>query len=533
MKRLADLYRRLDQTTRTNEKRDALRDYFADAPPEDAAWTLYFLAGRRIKRAISYKLMQQEAARRSNLPDWIIPPCRQMVGDLGETLALLLPPNPDADPPPLHQLVEHYLLPLPQADEKTKRSLLNQAWDQLDPWQRFVFHKLISGSLRIGVGQRLLVRGLASAFDQQPEVVAHRLTGRWEPTPTAYRMIIEGDPALDAMRPYPFCLATQHDSSPDALGSPRDFAAEWKWDGIRAQLIHRKPGVGLWSRGDETIDKAFPELIELGRQLPPGTVLDGEILAWDHDHDRPHAFNTLQRRLNRTDVRPTLFGPEIPVRFVAYDLLEDRGDDLRDQPFTRRRARLEHHVSQTDDPLLVLSESIAFDTWAQLAALREEARDRRVEGLMLKRHDSSYASGRKTGIWWKWKIAPHTVDAVLVAAQHGHGERAGLFSDFTLALWDDDQLVTVAKAYSGLTNKELETITRWVRANTTARHGPVHTVKAEHVFEIAFEGIQASKRHRSGIALRFPRILRWRTDKKHEEADQLHTLQQLLRTLSD
>lgn len=528
MKRLAQLYQRLDQTNRTSEKTEALRAYFEETPAQDAVWTLYFLSGRRIKRAVSYRILQEEAARRSDLPTWMLAECRQTVGDLAETIALLLPETEVQEPLSLNVLVERFLLPMPGSSDEQRRRLLNQAWDGLDAWQRFVFHKLISGSLRIGVAQRLLVRGFAAAVDVEPEVIAHRMTGRWEPTAETFRMLVEGDASLDALRPYPFCLATQQHGSPEALGEPNAYLAEWKWDGIRAQMIRRNGQTGLWSRGEEAIDGAFPELMDLGGQLPEGTVLDGEVLAWDFEQDRPMSFASLQKRLNRKEVPPTLFGPEIPVVFRAYDLLELDGVDLRGEPIVQRRRQLEEVVNGADDRLLGVSEVIGFETWEELGALREEARERGVEGVMLKRKDSAYQTGRRAGSWWKWKVAPHTVDAVLVAAQQGHGERAGVFSDYTFAVWDGEELVTLAKAYSGLTNEEIDKVSRWVRSHTTGRFGPVHAVDPEHVFELAFEGIQESSRHKAGLALRFPRILRWRTDKKPAEADRLETLRKML-----
>ncbi|MEQ9460116.1 MAG: ATP-dependent DNA ligase [Phycisphaeraceae bacterium] len=529
MIRLAELYQRLDRTTRTGEKLAALEVYFREAAAEDAIWALYFLSGRKIKRAVSYRLLQEAATERCGLPAWLVGECRGMVGDLSETISLLLDPPECADPPALHELVERYLLPLPASDDAMRKRLINEAWDRLDPWQRFVFHKLLGGSLRLGVAQRLVVRGFAAAVGAEPEVVAHRLTGAWEPTASTYRMIVEGDEALDALRPYPFCLATAHDGDPSVLGQPGELAAEWKWDGIRAQLLHRQGRVGLWSRGEESIERSFPELVDAGRLLPEGTVLDGELLAWDFENAKPLGFASLQKRLNRVDVRPTLFGPEVPVIFLAYDLLQWGGEDWRGRLFDERRRGLEQVVAGLETPVVELSELVSFGSWEELAELRGSSRERGVEGLMLKKRDSLYVSGRKAGSWWKWKVTPHTIDAVMVYAQRGHGERAGVFSDYTFAVWDDGgELVAVTKAYSGLTNQEIDEITRWVRKHSIGRRGPVHVVEPELVFEIAFEGIQTSSRHRGGVALRFPRMLRWRKDKKPGEADTLASLRRLL-----
>ncbi len=536
MNRFATLYRRLDQSNRTNDKVAALIDYFRDAPPKDAAWAAYFLTGHRIKRAVNHRLLREAAAEASGLPMWLLDESYQHVGDLSETIALLIPEQNAADAPPLHTLIEDILAPMPAMNDRQRIVALKQTWAQLDAWQRFCFHKLISGAFRVGVATTLVARALAEVAGVEQAVMAHRLTGGFEPSARHYRAILTGEGlgAADMLRPYPFCLATQLDAAPDTLGSPSDYLVEWKWDGIRAQAIRRDGRAALWSRGEASIADTFPEIVAGLQTMPDGTVIDGEVLAWDAPTDRPAGFNALQTRLNRKRVEPTLFDPPTPIIFMAYDVLEHDGQDVRDRPTADRRALLEQLLRPADPPLR-LSPIIVADTWDQLAGFRGESRRRGVEGLMLKHRASPYEVGRKRGGWWKWKIDPFTLDAVMVNAQRGHGKRAGLFSDYSFALWDntpppkgDGQLVTIAKAYSGLTNDELEKLDAWVRQHTVERRGPVHLVEPVQVFELAFEGVRESPRHKAGLAVRFPRMNRWRTDKPPEEADRLGTLRAML-----
>jgi len=537
VKRFAALYRRLDQSNRTNDKIAALVDYFREAPAEDAAWAVYFLTGHRIKRAVHHRLLREAAAEASGLPMWLLDESYQHVGDLSETIALLIPEQNTTDAPPLHNLVEEVFAPMPAMDDRQRIAALKQTWAQLDAWQRFCFHKLISGAFRVGVATTLVARALAEIAGVEPGVMAHRLAGGFEPSAKHFRAILTGEGlgAADTLRPYPFCLATQLEAAPDTLGQPADFLVEWKWDGIRAQAIRRDGRAALWSRGEESVADTFPEIATALQTLPDGTVIDGEVLAWDRDADRPAGFNALQTRLNRKRVEPTLFDPPTPIVFMAYDVLEHGGEDIRDRPTAARRELLEKLLREADKPLM-LSPTIDTASWDALANFRGQSRQRGVEGLMLKHRDSLYEVGRKRGAWWKWKIDPFTIDAVMVNAQRGHGKRAGLFSDYSFALWDgppppagDGRLVTIAKAYSGLTNEELEQVDAWVRQHTVERRGPVHLVEPAQVFELAFEGVRESSRHKSGLAVRFPRMARWRTDKKPEDADQLDTLRAMLK----
>lgn len=540
MHRFTRLFNHLDATTRTGEKLAALENYFRSVPPEDGAWALTLLVGKRPRRALSHTEMRRIASDRSGIPLWLIAECHDAAGDLSETLALLLPESDRCSLRPLHRVFSEWLTPLRSMDEKARASLLNAAWDELDTRQRLVFHKLISGSFRVGVQRRLVARALANITQLDPAIIEHRLNAPWKPTADDYQRILsphehDSDPAA----PYPFFLATPIRPSADDpisddlewlehhLTDPSEWVAEWKWDGIRAQLIHRPSLTMLWSRGEEHITDAFPELRALGSLLPHNTVLDGEIVAWS-DQDRPLPFSDLQRRLNRKQ-RDLMLFDDIRIRFLAYDLLEIEGRDLRETPTADRRAQL-HTLCESlaSEQHLALSPTIDFTSWQDLARHRAESRARAVEGVMLKRKSAPYRSGRSRGDWWKWKIDPYTIDAVLIYAQRGSGRRASLFTDYTFALWNNAELVPFTKAYSGLTDAEIRQVDDFIRKHTTGRQGPIRMVEPRLVFEIGFEGLRESDRHRAGIALRFPRMLRWRTDKTPDQADTLETLRALL-----
>ena len=542
MKRFTRLFLELDAGNRTSGKVAALKRYFAEVPPEDGAWAVYFLTGNRPKRAVRSRDFREWAGRACGFPDWMVDTCYQHVGDLAETLALLLerrgdgaddprPEGGDADMPSLRRLVEDTLLPLREMDRDGQRRTVEAVWARMDGPACFVFNKLITGGFRVGVSRTLVHRALAELAGLEPAVVAHRLMGHWRPGPEAYRALFRaGDTSDDPARPYPFCLAHAFDGEmerdPGAkLGDVGNWQVEWKWDGIRAQLIRREGAVLLWSRGEELVGEQFPELAEAAGRWPERAVLDGEILAWDDGG--PLGFAELQRRLGRKNVGAKL-RREVPVVFMAYDILESAGRDLRELGTAERRDRLGTFCRTADDGHLRLSPLLRPNTWADVAAARGRARARGVEGLMLKERAAPYFAGRRKGEWWKWKVEPHTADAVLVYAQQGHGRRAGLFTDYTFSVWSGDRLVPFAKAYSGLTDAEIRKVDRWIREHTREKHGPVRVVDPELVFEIAFEGISESKRHKSGIAVRFPRIHRWRADKAAAEADSLETVRALL-----
>ncbi|HEV2447364.1 MAG TPA: ATP-dependent DNA ligase [Candidatus Sulfopaludibacter sp.] len=524
MKLFAELYTALDETTKTNDKVASLKRYLAAAAPADAAWAVNFLIGRRPKRLLESRKLAEWAIEEAGLPDWFFGECYQAVGDFAETIALLLPPAAASTDLPLHWWVGERLLPMRDADDDSRRAWLAAAWREMDDRQRFVWNKLITGEFRVGVSQNLVVRAIAQVSGLSTETVSHRLMGDWQPTADFWRQLIAPDTRdADVSRPYPFFLAYPVEGDPRSLGALEEWQAEWKWDGIRAQLLRRQRRTFLWSRGEELMTGRFPEIEALGALLPEGTAIDGEVLPWK-DGD-PLPFAQMQRRIGRKVLGHKILS-EVPVVLLGFDLLELRGEDVRERPLEWRRAQLEGIAPA--DSALVLSPIVQPASWDELAALRRQSRERKVEGFMLKRRGSPYRVGRRRGDWWKWKIEPYSVDCVLIYAQPGSGRRASLFTDYTFGIWDNGKLVPFAKAYSGLSDEEIREVDGFVRRNTIDKFGPVHAIKPELVFELAFEGIQRSSRHRSGIAVRFPRMARWRHDKKAEEADSIETIQALL-----
>jgi DNA ligase 1 len=530
MKRFAVLYEALDRTTSTNEKVAALAGYFSSAPPVDAAWAVWFLTGRRLKRFLPGRLLAGWAMAEAGIPDWLFEESYGSVGDLAETISLVLDGRGPAEPAPeipLSRWMEERLLPLRGRPPEEQRPEVTGWWRGLPRWETFVLNKLLTGELRVGVSQTLVERALAQVAGVPQPVVAHRLMGTWEPTAPFYESLFSpgAEDEEDTSRPYPFYLASPLEAPVETLGEAGEWLAEWKWDGIRSQLIRRGGAVHLWSRGEELITERFPELTRGALPLlPDGTVLDGEILAWRDG--RPLPFSVLQRRIGRKKLTEKVLA-EAPAVFMGYDVLEIAGCDARELPLAERRQSLERLLDR-GRPFLLVSPRVEAATWEDLARAREEARERNVEGLMLKRLSSPYRTGRKRGDWWKWKTEPFTVDAVLVYAQAGHGRRANLLTDYTFAVWSGDELVPIAKAYSGLSDEEIVTLDGWLRRHTVQKFGPVRSVEPLQVFELAFEGIALSPRHKSGIAVRFPRIARWRTDKIPEQADTLEGIRRLL-----
>ena len=530
MRDFARLFNAIDQSTKTTVKTAALAGYFDTAPAADRIWTIALFSGRRPKRAVTTTKLREWAAEMAGIPLWLFEESYPVVGDLAETIALVLPDTETTDGRSLADWI-NALRGLAQEDEAHRRAFVEDAWRGLGGTERFVFNKLITGGFRMGVSQKLMTRALSQATGKPEAELAHRLMGNWQPEAVSWDALIEdADPAADASRPYPFYLAYGLEDAPDSLGPPEHWCAEWKWDGIRGQLILREGAHFVWSRGEELMTDRFPELARAVDFLPPGTVLDGELLVWLPDQDAPASFNDLQKRIGRKTVPKKLL-TEAPVVLHAYDLLEWQGADIRAHPFAERRHLLEAACADLPPEAAVrLSPQLPFDSWDALAGQRAGARAAQAEGVMLKRADSPYLTGRKKGDWWKWKLDPLTIDAVMIYAQAGHGRRANLYTDFTFAVWKGNDLVPFTKAYSGLTDAEFREITAWVRKNTLQRFGPVRQVTPQHVFEIAFEGIQASPRHKSGVALRFPRMLRWRKDKPMQEANTLQDLENMLKT---
>jgi DNA ligase-1 len=530
MIRFAELYAQLDSTTRTNEKVEAMEAYFRTAPPHDAAWAAFLLLGNKFGRTVNSRLIREWAAEATGFAPWLIDECNLVVGDFSETLSLLLPPPKHPNPPALHEVIEDYLRPLTGAPAAAQKRVILALWDRLESRERFVLHKLLGGEFRVGVSRLLVIRALAEVAGVERAVMTHRLTGSFQPSAETFARIISSEPTsgvIDPLLPFPFMLANALNRPADELGVPADWLLEWKWDGIRAQMICREGRASLWSRGEEMIAGAFPDLMQEAALLPAGTVLDGEILAWNEERCCPLPFSALQKRLNRKNVELS-FWPEVPLVYMVFDLLELGGEDLRSKSLRERRAILET-LPLDRTPLLRLSSKVSVADWNDLAPLIDQSRGNRVEGLMLKQWDSPYLPGRPVGPWWKLKVEPFTIDAVLVAAQPGRGRRAGLLTDYTFAVADaNGKLVTICKAYSGLTDDELVEVDRYVRRSSRERFGPVYSVPPERVYEIGFEAIQSSDRHRSGIALRFPRILRWRTDKTPAQADTVESVRKML-----
>ncbi|QHI99108.1 ATP-dependent DNA ligase [Xylophilus rhododendri] len=546
MKAFAALYRALDATTSTLAKQAALQQYLAAAPAEDAAWAVYFLAGGKPRQLVPSKLLREIARDAAGLPEWLFAESYDAVGDLAETISLLLPLPSGAHELGLAAWMQQHLLPLRKTPPEALSAVLGAQWDLLAPEDRLVYFKLITGSFRVGVSRLQVTQALAVTAGLDPKLIAQRLIGYTAiggaPDADDYRRLIataeEGaaDPHGSG-HPYPFFLAhplalpvAQFEAT---IGPPSAWQVEWKWDGIRAQLVRRAGDVWIWSRGEELVTDRYPELQALGGAVPDGTVIDGEIVVWRDGRVQP--FAEMQKRIGRKTVGPKL-QRELPVVLLAYDLLEEGGVDLRALPQQERRARLDALVARTPHPSLVSSPLLQGTDWADLAVQREQARSLGVEGMMLKALSAQYGVGRTkdVGTWWKWKIDPLSIDAVLIYAQRGHGRRASLYSDYTFAVWDgpaeqeDRKLVPFAKAYSGLTDAEMARVDAVIRKTTLETFGPVRSVKPTLVFELGFEGIARSSRHKSGIAVRFPRMLRWREDKPVAEADTLQTLAELL-----
>ncbi|NND05937.1 MAG: ATP-dependent DNA ligase [Saprospiraceae bacterium] len=525
MKHFADLFEALDQTTKTTAKVGALAGYFARATTEDRLWTMALLSHKRPRRTVTTTLLRTWAAEEANLPLWLFEESYHIVGDLAEAIALVLPKPEGQSTKSLSEWI-NIIRSLKDETDEVKRETITKAWSVLNHQERFVFNKLITGGFRIGVSQKLMTRALAQATGLDENIIAQRLMGNWTPDETTFeRLLFEEKPEDKLSRPYPFYLAYALDLDPTSLGPVADWQVERKWDGIRGQVIIRESHLFVWSRGEELVTDRFPEFEMLAESFPKGVVIDGEILPWKEGNPLP--FQLLQTRIGRKKLSKKAL-ETAPVILMAYDLLEYDGDDYRSHPLETRREKLVAVVNEVNCDALKLSPLVKTEDWLALNEERKKSRAHHCEGFMLKRKDSIYKQGRKKGDWWKWKIDPLTIDAVMLYAQQGHGRRANLFTDYTFAVWDGDNLVPFAKAYSGLTDGEFKEITRFVRQHTLDRYGPVRAVKPQLVFELAFEGIQRSTRHKSGVALRFPRMLRWRKDKKASEANSLVDLKGML-----
>jgi DNA ligase-1 len=569
MRRFCQLFRQLDRSTGSRDRVAALVDHFGSVPCEDAAWTLHCLLGKQRRRLITARRLRQIALDATGMPEWLLQASHAQVGDSAETIALLVggrldPAERNASRPawsdaiaisdqPLHRWMERILPSLAALPEAEQSLEMQRLWRALSVEEVLVMVKLLTGTFRVGVGQGLLLRALASLSGVETPELQHRLMGPFEPSAAAWDELLrpQAGGEVPSSRPYPFFLASPLESGRLGNHDPAQWLVEWKWDGIRGQLIRRSGAAFLWSRGEELINGGFPDLVEQALDLPDGLVLDGEVLVWPADQERPEPFAVLQRRLGRRTPSAALLRT-LPAAFVAYDLLESEGMDRREEPLRRRRERLSELLASGVPTALRLSGSLPLTAWNDLEGWREQAREAGAEGLMLKDLASPYGSGRRRGSWWKHKLEPMRLDAVLLYARNGRGRRANLYTDYTFGLWtaadsleehgppspsrpiegsapgvsqagagQKRRLVSFASAYSGLSDAEIQELDRWIRSNTTERFGPVRAVEPELVFELAFEGVQRSGRHRSGVAVRFPRISRWRRDKTADEADTL------------
>lgn len=533
----AALVIQISSSTKTNDKLESLAEYFTLAEDNDKVWVIAIFSGRRPKRIVNSRLLAEWCTELAKIPSWLFLESYSTVGDLGETIALLLPEPQNKDskgespvrtvqPGGLSFYLEKFI-ELEKQDESVKKIFILDSWQRMHHAERFVFNKLITGSFRIGVSQKMMVNALSKIVEHSSSVIAHRISGNWDPSTTSFSNLLSTEAAnADHSKPYPFYLAYALEAEPETLGDPNEWQAEWKWDGIRGQIIKRNNELFVWSRGEELMTDKFPEYFILKDLLPDGIVLDGEIIS--AINGKPMPFAALQTRIGRKNITKKQL-QEAPISYFVYDLIEYNGEDWRELTLEERRNKMEEILQTINHTSIQLSPVINFTNWNDLAELRKTSREMNSEGIMLKRKNSVYKVGRKRGDWWKWKIDALTIDCVMIYAQKGSGRRSNLYTDYTFAVKDGDKLVAFTKAYSGLTDKEFAQVDNFVKRNSIEKFGPVRTVKPELVFEIAFEGIAASNRHKSGVALRFPRMSRWRKDKKVDEINTLDDLKAMLK----
>lgn len=525
MKDFANLINALDSTNKTSLKQEAILKFLEEASSQDKIWFLALFTGKKPKRNINSSFMKQWVMEEAHIPEWLFVESYSSVGDLGETISLLLPEPQHTTEHSLSEWMSK-IIALQNYSEEQKKQFVLEAWKSLNTVERFIFNKLLGGSFRIGVSSKTLINTIAKHYHLEATAVAHSIMGNWNPQEMDFDSLIKGEYTnTNLSKPYPFCLAYALEKNLEDLGSVKDWQVEYKWDGIRGQLIKRNNEVFIWSRGEELVTPQFPEIENELSTWKGNFVLDGEILAFKDN--AVLNFNELQKRLNRKSLTKKMM-EEIPIVVFVYDLLEFEGEDYREKPFVERRRKLEELLQNNLSEKIVLSSIIPFKEWNELPEIREKSREINSEGLMLKKQQSPYHTGRKKGDWWKWKIDPLTIDAVLIYAQKGSGRRSAYYTDYTFAVKKEGKLVTIAKAYSGLTDKEIQEVSKFISKNVLEKFGPVRTVKPELVFELAFEGIGYSSRHKSGVALRFPRILRWRKDKKADEIDDIEDIKKLI-----
>lgn len=527
MQNFVQLFQRLEQSTEADDKVEALIKYFQLAEAKDKLWAIaLLLAEQRPKRSVTAPRLSHWAREYAQIPDWLFDASYQVVHSLNETSTLVLPKPKARLQKSLSYWID-YILQLANLESAQRQVQIQEAWAGLPTNECYIFNLLVTGCFRVQVSRKLMAMALAKITGQEEAVLAHRLMGDWTPDSITFEaLVLAGQAVADPSKPYPFFLAHGLNDEPENLGDESEWLVEYLWAGLRGQIVVRNREMFVWSRAEELLSDKFPELQIFKANIPDGTVIEGEILPFKDGQVLP--FQALETRIGRKNLSKSVL-QQAPVVFRAYDLLEWQGVDWRERPLMERRAQLEALVQEyQNDGVLQLSTAIPFESWSDLEAERIRSRELGSTGLMLKRKNSPYSAGRQGGNWWKWKVTPYTVNAVLIYAQSGNGDSANVYTDFTFAVWDDQQLVPFTKVYEGLTAAEYLEINTWIRQNTLERFGPVRRVKPELVFELAFEGIQLSSRHKSGVVLRLPRIQRWHKDKSIEGAGRLENLKQLM-----
>jgi len=540
----SELFLNLDSSNSTNNKIEVLKNYFLSNDPIDNSWAIYLLTGKSNKRFISGRYLKNLFSELYEYPVWLIDTCYLKVGDSAEVITLLLKNKSTSRKKvllniSLNELLSKTIPDLSKLNDEEKNFKIKNMWETLPEDNHLIFNKILTGTFRVGVSIGLITKSISKLINIDEEIISHRLMGNFEPSIDSYEFLINKNINLQELnsKPFPFLLANTIEDK-IFKHSINDFQFEWKYDGIRMQLIKRSGNVSLWTRGQELVNDSFPELVDKMSHIKDDFVLDGELLVWNFKEQIAFDFSLLQKRINRKSPTRSI-QIKYPIIFIAYDLLEINGRDIREIKLENRRIELEKYFSKWHNKtennisaIFKICNLIFPKDWPDALNYKEKSRENNTEGLIIKKKTSIYSSGRKRGIWWKYKVDPMQLDAVLIYAKGGSGRRAGLYTDYSFALWKDKELIKFASAYSGLTNIEIKELDKWIRKNTIEKFGPVRSLKPEMVFEISFEKIQISKRHKSGIAVRFPRITKWRKDKKINDADSLENAYELMRKIS-
>jgi len=527
MKAFAKLISNLEQTSKEAFKVTALAQYFSNATDEDKLWTLALFTGTRPKRVVDIKALKEFAEQVYTEGEWLFEASHQIVGDMAETIAYFLPKAKRNGNHTLSEWIS-MIRTIFNAERIDQRDAITKAWDTLRPEERFIFNKLITGGFRIDVSLKLLSKALAIVTGKDENLLAHKLNSDWHPDEVSFEtLIFTENPEAEKSKPYPFHLAHTLESTVAELGDISNWQVERKWDGIRVQVIVRGNKISIWSRKGDILSSKVPELKPLAESMEDGTVLDGELICFKNGKILP--INNLRTRFGRRNNSKKQF-EESPCVFMAYDILEFKGEDIRNKDLAERRKKLEKVILQYYDEhkIILLSDIINNDNWESINSEREKSREHQVTGLVLKNKKSIYGSSRVEGDWWKWPVDPLFIDAILLYAQAGEGGSSKMYREYSFALWHGEDLVTFAKAKSGLEDKELKELTSFVKKNTKEKFGPVRSVAAVQIFRLAFDSITASKRHKSGILLKNPRLIEWLRDKNIEDGNNLDDLKKML-----